>query len=97
MIKKIGSINPLQPTQKVIRGKSRGESLSGGAGDNLEVSSFAKELSVAMGELKKIPEVRAEKVQALRQQIEEGTYEPKLSAVALNLLGSLQESGGGKE
>ncbi len=94
MIKKISSINPLQPTQKIIRGKSRGENLSGGAGDNLEVSSFAKELSVAMGELKKAPEVRTDKVEALRQQIEEGTYEPKLSVVALNLMGAIQGTSG---
>ncbi|HPJ26044.1 MAG TPA: flagellar biosynthesis anti-sigma factor FlgM [Synergistaceae bacterium] len=94
MIKKISSINPLQPTQKVIRGRSRGESFSGNSGDNLEVSSFAKELSLAMGELRKVPEIRSEKVESLRQQVEAGTYQPKLSLVALNLLGAVQGSPG---
>jgi flagellar biosynthesis anti-sigma factor FlgM len=87
MIEKIGSINPLQPTQKVLRGKNREEGLSQGSGDNLEVSSFARELSFAMGELRQVPEIREEKVEEFRQQIEEGTYQPKLSMVALSLMG----------
>lgn len=88
MIEKIGSINPLQPTQKVLRGKSREESFSQGSGDNLEVSSFARELSRAMGELRQVPEIREDKVEAFRQKIEQGTYQPKLSLVALQLMGA---------
>lgn len=54
--------------------------------DGLEVSTFAKELAKATGELKKLPEIRSERVDTLREQVESGTYKPDLNLVARRLL-----------
>jgi len=51
-------------------------------GDQFQVSSFAKVLKKAVEEAKKIPEVRTDKVELLKQKIADGTYEPDLDALA---------------
>ncbi|NOZ25519.1 MAG: flagellar biosynthesis anti-sigma factor FlgM [Nitrospirae bacterium] len=42
--------------------------------DRVEVSGKAKEISEMKAEIRKLPEVRTDKVEAIRQAIESGTY-----------------------
>ncbi|ACZ18899.1 flagellar biosynthesis anti-sigma factor FlgM [Thermanaerovibrio acidaminovorans] len=59
---------------------------SGGGGDQLEVSPFARELSDALKEMQKLPDVRSDKVEEIRSRIEAGTYRPDLDLVAERLV-----------
>ena len=52
--------------------KSKEKSVSSGL---LEISSLASELSDIHNEIKNIPDVRTDKVENLKQKIEDGKYE----------------------
>ena len=54
--------------------------------DGLAVSAFAREMANISFELSKIPEVREDRVKDLKRQLEEGTYEPNLQALAGRLI-----------
>ena len=56
--------------------------------DGLEVSGFGQILSRAMVEAKKIPDIRQDKVDAIKEQIESGTYDPDVRSVAARLVAS---------
>ena len=56
------------------------------AHDALAVSDFAREMASISAEMKKVPEVRNDRVEDLRKQIEEGTYQPDLKLVAERLV-----------
>jgi len=51
-------------------------------GDQFQVSYFAKVLQKAVEEAKKIPDVRTDKVELIKQKIADGSYEPDLDALA---------------
>lgn len=55
-------------------------------GDGLAVSSFAREMANITNELNKVPEVREAKVAEIKSQIENGTYNPDLRALAQRLV-----------
>ena len=55
-------------------------------GDGFEVSTFGKVMSKAMSELRKIPDVREDKVEALRSQIDNGSYSFDVNGLAAKLL-----------
>lgn len=44
--------------------------------DKIEISKEAKEVQAAMVAASKLPEVREDKVAAIKKQIQEGTYNP---------------------
>lgn len=50
--------------------------------DNADISSFGSLLARVNAEMKNIPEIREDKVAALKSQIEAGTYNPPLDKVA---------------
>lgn len=50
--------------------------------DELQLSSGAKFHQIAMAELKKIPDIREEKVAAIKASIESGTYKVDSKAIA---------------
>jgi flagellar biosynthesis anti-sigma factor FlgM len=54
----------------------------GAPADALNVSSTAQFFAVAQAHLAKIPEVRSEKVEALRAKLESDSYHPDAEAVA---------------
>ncbi len=54
--------------------------------DGLEVSGFGQVLSRSMAESKKIPDVRQDKVDAIKSQIESGTYSPDSFSIAARLI-----------
>ena len=50
--------------------------------DNADISSFGSLLAKVNAEMKNIPEVREDKVAALKTQIDSGSYTPPLDKVA---------------
>lgn len=54
--------------------------------DALQVSSSAQLLAVAQGEMAKVPDVRTEKVAALRAKLDADAYNPDGEAVADGLI-----------
>ena len=51
-------------------------------GDNADISSFGSLLSKVTAELKDIPDIREDKVAALKAQIDTGSYNPPLDKLA---------------
>jgi len=54
--------------------------------DTVNISDAAKEIQEVRKELDNIPDVRAEKVEQLKNQIENGTYEIKSEEIAEKML-----------
>jgi negative regulator of flagellin synthesis FlgM len=54
--------------------------------DGLAVSAFAREMAKISSELSKIPEIREDRVKDLKRQVEDGTYDPNLKALAGRLI-----------
>lgn len=54
--------------------------------DTVNISDAAKEIQEVRKELDKIPDVRADKVEQLKNQIENGTYEIKSEEIAEKML-----------
>ncbi len=57
-----------------------------GPKDSVSLSSFAKELSVAKRAIDASPDVRQDKVYAIKEQIKEGTYNVSAEQVAERIL-----------
>ncbi|MCF7936354.1 MAG: flagellar biosynthesis anti-sigma factor FlgM [Synergistales bacterium] len=84
MIDRIHGIPGIQNIRKSA-GKQQKPAQSGQK-DGVEFSSFARELGKAAQELRKVPEVRTEKVEALQRQINSGTYRPDTELIARRML-----------
>ncbi|HHZ04771.1 MAG TPA: flagellar biosynthesis anti-sigma factor FlgM [Acetomicrobium hydrogeniformans] len=82
MVEPIEPINRAHETEPVKKVRPRYRDVKGNEADGLEVSSFAKTLKRAVEEAKKIHEVREDRVEILRQQVQNGTYRPDLGALA---------------
>lgn len=54
--------------------------------DTVVISDTAKRIQEAQKQIQTIPDVRADKVAELRNQIENGTYEIKAEAIAGNMI-----------
>lgn len=50
--------------------------------DQLNISSTGRDFQIAMDEIKNKPEVRTEKIEELRKQIQAGTYKVDAKAIA---------------
>lgn len=61
--------------------------------DKIEISTEAREIQVAMKALKETPEVREAKIDEIRAQIKNGTYNPSAEDVAEKLLGRIEKRG----
>ena len=75
----------LREYQKSEGVKSGSEKLPGGnaaPGEKVDLSTTAREIQTARGEVDKLPDVRDEKVQELRAQIEQGTYSVSAEDIA---------------
>lgn len=44
--------------------------------DQIEISQSSKEFQIAMDAFKKLPDVRQDKVDGIKEEIEKGTYKP---------------------
>ena len=63
--------------QKGVNEQIQAKSISqgGGGADKVTISDKAKELEGMKQDIARLPDIRTEKVEAVRQQIEAGTYE----------------------
>jgi negative regulator of flagellin synthesis FlgM len=87
MIEKIEKVFGVSPVSAVKQRKSPvfGEALKS-KDDDLAVSDFAREMANISSELAKVPEIREDKVQELKSQIEAGSYNPDLKILAERLV-----------
>lgn len=69
-----------------VRSSEKSEEVS--SSDRVEISGTAKEFQELSRQIASLPETRAEKVAALQQKIEAGTYHPAGEAVAEKLVRS---------
>jgi negative regulator of flagellin synthesis FlgM len=54
--------------------------------DSVELSQSARDLQKAQKALQDLPDIREDKVAALKQQIENGTYDIRADKIAANML-----------
>ena len=54
--------------------------------DKLEISSSAREFQLAMSAAKKLPDVRQEKVDAVKREMAKGKYNPSANEIAKKML-----------
>ena len=79
----------LREYQKSEGVKSGSEKLTGGntaLEEKVDLSAAAREIQSARDEIDKLPDVRDEKVQELRAQIEQGTYSVSAEDIAEKLV-----------
>jgi negative regulator of flagellin synthesis FlgM len=50
--------------------------------DKLEISASGKDYQFAIDQLKKLPETREEKVEAIKKRVDSGSYEVNAKAIA---------------
>jgi negative regulator of flagellin synthesis FlgM len=86
--------NPIQITpyvsqvqQNAQAAETEGEKGRANIGeDSVELSHSARDLQKAQKALSDLPEIREDKVAALKQQIENGTYDIRADKIAANML-----------
>lgn len=71
--------------------KKRIESTSSMSRDSVEISGFGKDLQVARQAVAGTPDVRTDKVNEIKAEILNGTYNVPMSAVADKLLNGYQQ------
>jgi len=87
MIEKINELSSVGAVSAVKSRKGAGYGQEGDqAGDGLAVSAFAREMANISFEMSKVPEVREDKINDLKRQIDEGTYNPDLRELAGRLI-----------
>lgn len=78
--------------QKVIKGynKNVGNVKKTGKSemkrDQLEISQSAKDFQIAMDAFKKLPDVRQEKIDDVKDQIDKGTYKPSAEDIIKKMM-----------
>jgi negative regulator of flagellin synthesis FlgM len=85
VIERIGGLYDVDAAAKAKTRKGFAASGVQNAKDEAEFSSFAVELARVSAELKNSPEVRQDRVDDFKKQIEAGTYNPPLEKIAHNL------------
>ena len=76
-----------QYTSEALSGKKSRRSVSYGGtyqqeADNADISSFGSLLARASAEFRNIPDIREDKVAALKAQVDSGSYNPPLDKLA---------------
>jgi negative regulator of flagellin synthesis FlgM len=75
-----------------VKGKVKTQQVSRSSKtDKLEISSFGKEMQIAKQAVKNAPVVRMERVEQLKSQIQNGTYDVDASSFADMLLQKFSE------
>ncbi|NMA67269.1 MAG: flagellar biosynthesis anti-sigma factor FlgM [Clostridiaceae bacterium] len=72
-------------TNRIGRTSKVGETAS--KKDELTISGFANDFSIAMKALKNVPDIRQEKVDEISQKIEKGEYSVPPGEIAAKILG----------
>ncbi len=63
-----------------------GDSAAQASGDKVALSPEARLLGAALSTANTSPDVRAEKVRSLKEQVQAGTYKPDIKKAAANLI-----------
>lgn len=58
--------------------------------DSTQISAKAKEIMTARTELKKMPQIREEKVAALKKEVQTGNYQLKSKTLAAKILNKVE-------
>jgi len=82
ILKKIHELNQNQNHVKKNETKKEGEPVA----DRISLSGRAKEIAELKRQIDELPDIRAEKVEALKKAIENGTYEIDSLKVAQKIL-----------
>jgi flagellar biosynthesis anti-sigma factor FlgM len=85
VIEKIGGLYDVEAAAKAKAKKGYGTIGVQNIRDEAEFSAFAVELARVSAELKSVPEVRQERIDEFKKQVEAGAYSPPLEKVAHNL------------
>jgi negative regulator of flagellin synthesis FlgM len=67
--------------------RTKVEKSGGMATDQIQISSQARSFQVAMKAIQEVPEIRQEKVDAIKEQIASGTYGPSAQDIARKMMG----------
>jgi flagellar biosynthesis anti-sigma factor FlgM len=86
MIEKINDVGGVSAVNAAKARKGTGYGAGEAAGDGLAVSPFAREMANISMEMSRVPEVREDRVRDLKRQIDDGTYNPDLRALAGRLV-----------
>ena len=87
-LNKLSGLDPIRTDmQREIKGSGRDAGLSSErksavSGDKLEISSRAAEVGKLVDQLKALPDIRQDKVNALKEHIAAGTYNPSSETIA---------------
>ncbi len=71
-----------EKAQEAKRGASRGVASKESLSDHVHLSGLKGQMEVFRDHLNRLPDVRAERVQALRERIESGQYRPDAMDIA---------------
>ncbi|EGB13279.1 Anti-sigma-28 factor FlgM family protein [Pseudodesulfovibrio mercurii] len=88
----VGDQNPYankkieRPEAKEVRRTQGSVKTSGESADSVVLSSEARLRGAALQTAKEAPDVRREKVDELKRQVKDGTYQPDLKKAAANLI-----------
>lgn len=81
------SAQKLAENAKAQQAKASGsDSAAQSAGDKVALSPEARLLGAALATATAAPDVRAEKVRSLKEQVQAGTYKPDIRKAAANLI-----------
>lgn len=69
--------------------KSKVEKSGPVASDQIQISSQARSFQVAMKAIQEVPDVRQDKIDSLKNQIESGTYRPSAQDIAKKMMGTV--------
>lgn len=86
-IQSVGSVQRYQGTQRTNAANKYGSTQQ--ASDKVDFSDSGKLFANAMKQAMNTPEVREEKIAALREQIQNGTYAPDGKDIAKKMLSNL--------
>ena len=88
---RIDAYNPISQVYGV-KGKVKTQQVSHSSQtDKLEISSFGREMQIAKQAVKNAPDVRMDRVEQLKSQIKNGTYDVDASTFADMLLQKFSE------
>ena len=59
--------------------------------DSTQISAKAKEIMTARAELKKMPQIREEKVAALKERVQSGNYQVDSNKLAAKILNNVEQ------
>jgi negative regulator of flagellin synthesis FlgM len=87
MIQSFQKSENLNQTSDKAVDKQAAATTTAAASETVDISSRAKDIQLAQTAINSAPEIRADKVQELKTQIAQGTYEVNSGKVAMKMVG----------